>query len=76
MSRSTTEKLGSPSENSSELDNAVSDIAAKFDEGTEIDDAIAEAIHDALVRHKRAGNPVAAWVEGKVVWIQPEDIPT
>ena len=33
------------------------------------------AIRDALVQHKRAGNPVAVWRDGQVVWIQPEDIP-
>ena len=38
-------------------------------------DAMREAVREALVRHKQAGNPVAAWRDGRVVWIQPEDIP-
>ena len=25
--------------------------------------------------HKRAGNPLAVWREGRVEWIKPEDIP-
>ena len=29
----------------------------------------------ALLDHKRAGNPVAVWRDGQVVWIAPEDIP-
>ena len=38
-------------------------------------DAMREAVSEALARHKFAGNPVAAWKDGRVVWIQPEDIP-
>ena len=29
----------------------------------------------ALQEHKRAGNPVASWQDGKVVLIDPADIP-
>ena len=32
-------------------------------------------IQEALLQHKRAGNPVAVWRNNQVVWIQPEDIP-
>jgi hypothetical protein len=34
-----------------------------------------KAVHDALLQHKRAGNPVATWKNGSVVWIAAEDIP-
>ena len=34
-----------------------------------------QAVRDALIRHKRLGNPIAVWRDGRVVWIQPEDIP-
>ena len=44
-------------------------------DGKEVDRAINQGIRDALLEHKRAGNPVATWADGKVVWIQPEDIP-
>jgi len=33
------------------------------------------AVQEALIRHKRLGNPVAVWRDGKVVWIPPEEIP-
>ena len=33
------------------------------------------AVREALQRHKNAGNPVAVWRNGRVEWIQPEDIP-
>jgi hypothetical protein len=38
--------------------------------------AMQRAVREALQDHKRAGNPVAVWDNGLVVWIQPEDIPT
>lgn len=37
--------------------------------------AMAEAVQEALLDHKRAGNPIPAWRNNQVVWIQPEDIP-
>lgn len=37
--------------------------------------ALRQAVREALQRHKRQGNPVAVWREGRVVWIAPEDIP-
>jgi hypothetical protein len=42
---------------------------------TRILDAMRAGVSEALARHKFAGNPVAAWKDGRVVWIQPEDIP-
>ena len=51
------------------------DIAKIFRQRTPIDQALAKAARDALRFHKRIGNPVAAWRDGKVVWIQPKDIP-
>ncbi len=36
--------------------------------------ALAKAVQDALRKHKQTGNPVAAWRDGKVVWIPPEEI--
>ena len=37
--------------------------------------AMQQAVREALRRHKVAGNPVAVWRDGRVVWVQPEDIP-
>jgi hypothetical protein len=36
--------------------------------------ALKKAVQEALRDHKLAGNPVAIWQDGRVVWIQPEDI--
>lgn len=36
--------------------------------------AMQAAVRDALLLHRRAGNPVAAWREGRVEWIQPGDL--
>jgi len=38
-------------------------------------EAISRAIREAVLAHKRAGNPVAVWRDGQVVWLQPEEIP-
>ena len=37
--------------------------------------AMIEAVREALLRHKQLGNPVVVWKHGKVVWLQPDDIP-
>jgi hypothetical protein len=37
--------------------------------------ALARAVREALLRHKQAGNPIAVWRDGRVVWIAAEDIP-
>jgi len=39
-----------------------------------IEEAINRAVREALLRHKQAGNPIAVWRDGQVVWIAPEDI--
>jgi hypothetical protein len=45
-----------------------------FNNGDEIDRAMRIAVAQAFLQHKKAGNPVVAWQDGKIVWIQPEDI--
>jgi hypothetical protein len=40
-----------------------------------VERALKRAVREALLRHKQAGNPIAAWRDGRVVWIAPEDIP-
>jgi hypothetical protein len=37
--------------------------------------ALRAAVRDALAAHKRAGNPVAVWEDGRAVVIQAHDIP-
>lgn len=36
---------------------------------------MSQAVREALAQHKRAGNPVAVWRNGRVEWIRAEDIP-
>lgn len=38
-------------------------------------EALRRAVRFALLQHKRAGNPVAVWRDGRVVWIPAADIP-
>ena len=45
-----------------------------FREGKEIDNALRKAVQQALLKHKKAGNPIAEWRDGKVVLVRPEDI--
>jgi hypothetical protein len=39
-----------------------------------IEFALRDGVRDALRRHKEAGLPVAAWQNGKVIWIPPQKI--
>jgi hypothetical protein len=39
-----------------------------------IQEALELARQDALRLHKRMGYPIAAWRDGQVVWIPPEEI--
>ena len=41
-----------------------------------IERALRAAVRDAVQRHKRDGDPVAVWREGRVVWLPPDQIPT
>ena len=36
--------------------------------------ALKEAVAEAIAEHKRRGNPIAVWHDGKAVWIPPEEI--
>ena len=40
-----------------------------------VEEALARAVGDALRTHKRAGNSVPEWRDGKVRWLTPEEIP-
>lgn len=43
-------------------------------EGTLMDEAIAQATREAIRQHVRAGNPIAAEVDGKVRWLAPSEV--
>lgn len=48
---------------------------ALFSDGKEVGRIFNKAVREALLDHKRAGNPIAGWKNGKVVIIPPEEIP-
>jgi len=45
-----------------------------IEQGKEIDRAFRKAVREALLRHKREGNPIAVWQDEKVVILQPDEI--
>jgi len=50
-------------------------ILELFADNDLIDQAMKVAVRKALLQHKQAGNPVADWQNGMVVWLPPEQIP-
>ncbi len=48
--------------------------AERVDDLPRILRAMRAGVRDALLRHKQAGNPIAVWQDGAVVWIPPEEI--
>ena len=40
----------------------------------DIEKVLQRAVNHALLMHKRLGNPIAVWKDGKVVIIPPEEI--
>jgi hypothetical protein len=49
-------------------------LSDRLQDSNLIERALGMAVSAALEQHKRAGNPVAEWRDGRVVWIDPEDI--
>ncbi|MEO8433314.1 MAG: hypothetical protein ABI596_00335 [Pyrinomonadaceae bacterium] len=45
-----------------------------IDYGDAIETVLQRAVNNALLIHKRLGNPIATWKDGKVVIIPPEEI--
>lgn len=48
--------------------------AERVDDLVCILEAMGKSVREALLRHKRAGNPIAVWREGAVAWLPPEEI--
>jgi len=44
------------------------------DFGKDVEKALQRAVRQALLMHKRIGNPIAIWRDGRVVIIPPEEI--
>jgi hypothetical protein len=36
--------------------------------------ALGRAAREAVLKHAQAGQPVATWKDGKVVWLQPDEV--
>lgn len=51
------------------------DLEQILSDDSKIEMAVRRAVREAIASHKRAGNPIAVWREGKVVWLSPEEIP-
>lgn len=49
--------------------------AERVDDVPRILRALRAGVREALAAHKRAGNPVVVWRDGRVVWIEAADIP-
>lgn len=45
-----------------------------FRDAKEIEKIFQLAVREALIMHKRLGNPIATWRDGKVVIVPPEEI--
>jgi isoaspartyl peptidase/L-asparaginase-like protein (Ntn-hydrolase superfamily) len=50
------------------------DIGKIIAEGTLIDEAVKQAVKEAVLKHKQAGNSIVAMKDGKMVWLKPEEI--
>jgi hypothetical protein len=51
------------------------DISALFRDGRAIDAALRRAGREALLEHKRRGESIVVWKDGRVVTLRPEQIP-
>ncbi len=57
------------------IENATNgELAARIAESRSLESALRLAVRDALIQHKRAGNPICVWRDGKVVWIPADEI--
>jgi len=57
-----------------EKESARAELIRRFSDRSLLTGLIQQAVREAVLEHKRAGNPVAGSVDGKVVIFQPEDI--
>lgn len=50
------------------------DIGKIIAEGTQIDEAVKQAVKEAVLRHKNVGNSIVTMKDGCMVWLKPEEI--
>ena len=60
--------------NQATCDLAPEELAELIAESRKVEAAVQAAVRDALLRHKRLGQPIVVWENGRVVWIPPEEI--
>jgi hypothetical protein len=60
--------------NSEVTKKRVKSIEDLFEESTPIEEALKLAVREGLQQHKKLGNPIAVWENGKLVWIPAEEI--
>lgn len=41
----------------------------RFHEDADVDQAVKDAVHNALAEHARKGNKVVVWRDGRPVWV-------
>lgn len=51
------------------------EFAAIFTDTERLTEILQAGIFAELLKHKKMGNSVCVWRDGKVVWIPPEQIP-
>lgn len=55
-------------------DAAHAELIRRFSSDDVLFSLVKQAVHEAVLDHKRVGNPVAAIKDGQLVIVQPEDI--
>ncbi len=52
-----------------------SDMASKYFRDLEtLNRVLAEGVADALKRHQKLGQKVVTWRDGKIKWVEPEEL--
>jgi hypothetical protein len=49
-------------------------VERAFERGTPIDEAFEEAFREAVLQHKRAGQPLVFWKDGKSILVSAEEV--
>ncbi len=57
-------------ENNKENEKKKDKIEEIFSDGKQITETLQRAVREAVEMHRRAGNPIAVWKDGKAVWIE------
>jgi hypothetical protein len=50
------------------------DIDRIFGQGILVDRSVRDAVREAIRQHRLAGQPMAVWEDGKVVWVDAAEL--